>query len=185
MSDDFRRAGVDDGDSVARLIRAFIVDPQIFPVVLQGDPGRLYAGIDLSQHFPTGRLNHRHPSRVRHRDEEPLLVTAHYPVFTGTRQWNQSQELAAPETRKRIYYGNVRFVIQGQNEVAVEIKVRTPVEAGLQKRLHLLAALSCVRRGAGFFEIDPGRRVKPANRLTRIALGNLEAHRRVVAFAES
>ena len=85
MSDDFRRAGVDDGDSVARLIPAFIVHPQIFPVVLEGDPGGLYAGIDLSQHFPARRLNHRHLARVRHRDEEPLLVTAHYPVFTGTR----------------------------------------------------------------------------------------------------
>src|SRR5712691_11625391 len=111
MSDDFQGVDVDDGGAVARSIRAFIVDPQIFLVMLQSDSGWLRSGIDLSQHLPARYINHRNLARQRRRDEQSFLVAGHYPVFAGTRQLNQCQKLAAPETGKRIYDGNVRLVI--------------------------------------------------------------------------
>ena len=103
-----------------------------------------------------------------HRDVESLFVGAQHPVFTWATQANQRVQLATTETRGWIDYGNVRFTIKGEDEVFVEINTRAPIEAWLQKRLHLLATFFRISAGSSRPLIDPGRRSQIGKGLARV-----------------
>ncbi|KAF5407337.1 MAG: hypothetical protein Udaeo2_25470 [Candidatus Udaeobacter sp.] len=67
-------------------------------------------------------------------------------------------------------------MIQGQNEVRVEVDGRAFAEAGLQKRLNLCATLLDIRSVSGPALINPGRRTKAGEALASICVEYLESN---------
>src|SRR6476619_6995264 len=75
-------------------------------------------------------------------------------------------------------------MIQRQDEISIEVDRGPPIEAGLKKRLDLLAARACVGQLFRVATVDPGGGPEIAECFAGISIKNLEVHRRFRALQE-